>query len=132
MTSSLRRIHMSFQFLKNAVAAAGHTISEGEHILATDLQAIRNYLHFNGIHIGEEFQRFEEYIKEHFGGQAPGTATPVVAPPAPEPVVEAPQAPAPEPVVETPQVELIPPAPEPVPGEPVVETTPETTDIGSI
>lgn len=118
---------MSTQFLKNAVAAAGHPISESEDLLASDMQSVRNYLHFNNIPIGEEFHRFESYVQENFGGQAPGTATPVIAPepeqaPPPPPPAEEPPAPVvPEPVVETP------PALEP---DPVPQADTETT--GSI
>lgn len=63
---------MSFAFLKQAAAAAGHIVSEGEELLASDMQAVRDYCHFNGVHIGEEFHKFAAYVDEHFDGVAPG------------------------------------------------------------
>jgi hypothetical protein len=56
----------AYTALKQAMTAAGILVSEGEELLHTDLQKARDFLYFQGINIGEEFHRFEEYLAGEF------------------------------------------------------------------
>lgn len=48
--------------LKQDMRDAGISVSEGDDLVATDLQPARDFLFFRGINIGENFHLYEEAI----------------------------------------------------------------------
>lgn len=50
--------------LKQDMRDAGVEITDGPDLDASDMQKVRDFLYFRGINIGEQFDRYEEALKD--------------------------------------------------------------------
>lgn len=48
--------------LKQDMRSANVPVSDGDDLVNSDMQLVRDFLYFNGINIGEEFHRYEEVV----------------------------------------------------------------------
>lgn len=144
---------MNYQALKNAMAAVGHKVSEGEHWLVSDAAQFRDFCRFSlGVseQIAHHVLQYPDQFENHLGAFmerlgdtlqgktfAPATdtmAAPVAAPVTPPAVVDTPPVAestlaVPEvPAVNTPSASEVPPVVEPAVTTPPAPETPPVVE----